>query len=105
MTLLVDFARRLIGIRSRRAIEAPGPPPQAGSMLHFSGVRMRVSDTPSAEFWAWLVLMGWRECRYPGDRRQYEDLPESAFEALAVRNGASREAVYHQLMQTYHKED
>ena len=100
MALLVDFARNLIGIRSRRQLARPGPAPAVGALIHFSGVRMRVTGAPSPEFWAWLALLGWRECHFENDRRHYRDLPESAFDELARRSGASREAVYHQMMQT-----
>lgn len=96
---LVDIARTLIGIRSRRRLAEPGPPPASGALIQFAGVRMRVTSAPSEEFWAWLVLFGWRECTYPNDRRRYLDLPDEAYLRLAERRGASREAVYHQLMQ------
>lgn len=98
MARLTDFARNLIGIRSRRRLPPPGPAPAAGSLIHFAGARMRVTSAPSEEFWAWLTLMGWRPCDYEGDRRRYRDLPRPAFAELAGRSGASREAVYHQLM-------
>lgn len=99
MALLTDFARNLIGIRSRRRLPPPGPAPGVGSWIHFSGARMRVTSVPSPEFWAWLTLLGWRPCDFEGDRRRYRDLPRPAFDELAGRRGASREAVYHQLMQ------
>ncbi|MEZ5648974.1 MAG: hypothetical protein R3E87_00320 [Burkholderiaceae bacterium] len=102
MTALLDMARRLLGRRSQRALDAPGAPPAPGTTIHFSGARMRVTAPPSGEFWAWLSLMGWRENMYPGDRRRYDDLPDEAFRMLATRRGASREAVYHQLMRDHH---
>ncbi|MEZ5741898.1 MAG: hypothetical protein R3E68_22310 [Burkholderiaceae bacterium] len=69
-----------------------------GSHIHFDGRRMKVTEPPEPEFWAWLTLAGWRECRFSGDRRRYVNLPENAFKRLASRQSASREEYYHQLM-------
>lgn len=98
MLRVPDFARTLLKIREKRAREDPGPAPRLHGYIHYEQFRMRVTANPSAEYWNWLTLAGWRECNYPKDRRDYTDLPEGTFKALAARSSASREETYLKLM-------
>ncbi|MGB7301383.1 MAG: hypothetical protein WBD34_18835 [Burkholderiaceae bacterium] len=95
---LPDFARTLLKIRETRAKQEAGPPPRLHGFIHYDRFRMRVTSNPSAEYWNWLTLAGWRENRFPRDRRDYVDLPEATFAELAQRSSASREETYLKLM-------
>lgn len=59
---------------------------------------MRVTINTTEEFWIWLVQAGWRECKYPRDRRIYVDLPEKTMKKLARVNGLEREALYTKIL-------
>jgi len=75
-----------------------GDIPRLGSKIHLDATRMRVTINPSEEFWIWLVQAGWRECKYPRDRRIYNDLPEKTMKKLAKVDGLEREALYARLL-------
>lgn len=98
MPSLIDIARTTLRIRKHRATLQPGPIPRLGRRIHLGNLRMRVACNPTAEYWGWLSLMGWRECVHRNDRRHYVDLPDEAFRRLGDYQGAARESVYRKLI-------
>lgn len=100
MAQLSDLARRMFRMRTERTRARPGPIPRMGRYIQLDNrLRMRVTGNPSAEFWAWLTLIGWREIRHVRDRRNYIDLPERSFMELFRRDPQRRETLYDRLVE------
>ena len=98
MPKIADLTRTMLRIRETRHRANPGPYPRLHGYIYFDSYRMRVTTNPTAEFWHWLTLAGWREIQYPRDRRSYTTLPENSFKELSDRSSASREQEYITLM-------
>lgn len=99
MAKIADLTRTMLRIRETRNRANPGPYPRLHGYIYYERYRMRVTTNPTAEYWHWLTLAGWREIQYPRDRRGYSTLPENSFKMLADRSSASREQEYIRLMQ------
>lgn len=98
MQTIINGVRRALQIQNPRSTPRIGDIPRLGSKIHLDCQRMRVTINPTEEFWIWLVQAGWRECKYPRDRRIYVDLPEKTMKKLARVTGLEREALYSKLL-------
>ena len=98
MQTIINGVRRALQIQKPRSTPGIGHIPRLGARIHLGSTRMRVSINPSEELWIWLVQAGWRECRYPKDRRIYIDLPDKTIKKLAKVSGVEREALYTRIL-------
>ncbi len=101
MSKIADLTRTMLRIRETRHRASAGPYPRLHGYIYFDRFRMRVTTNPTAEYWHWLTLAGWREIQYPRDRRTYITLPEGSFKLLSSRTSASREQEYISLIQAH----
>jgi hypothetical protein len=96
--VLKDKLRTLLNIRAKREAPGMGTKPRMGGKIVLGGMRLYVTSTPPDELWYFFSLQGWREIKYPRDRRKYVDLPRASFELLARCNSSERESRYRQLV-------
>jgi hypothetical protein len=59
---------------------------------------MKVTQSPTPEFWNWLILYGWREVRMSKNRRKYNPMPTGAFAKLAKAATQEREALCEKML-------
>jgi hypothetical protein len=98
MSRISDLLRTTFRIRKKRRIEPPGELPGLGSRLVLEGLRMKIAAPLSDDTWQWMVLRGWRECRFRRDRRRYFELPKGAFERLRRAGPRERERVHRRII-------
>jgi hypothetical protein len=95
--------RNMLGIggkpaRERRRLPPPGRCPSIGASLVRRDVVMKVTQSPTPEFWNWLTLYGWREVRMSKNRRKYHAMPTGAFAKLAKAATQEREALCEKML-------
>lgn len=95
--------RSLLGVggkpaRERRRLPPAGRCPSIGASLVRRDVVMKVTQSPTPEFWNWLVLAGWREVRMSKNRRKYNAAPTGAFAKLAKAATQEREALCEKIL-------
>jgi hypothetical protein len=74
--------RRLLRVRSERALPRRGPKPAIGAYVVCGELRMTIQAGVTDELWEWLLGQGWRELRYAPDRRHYLVVPACYVTAL-----------------------
>lgn len=98
MIRLKDIFRTAFRIRIKRRINSVDKVPDVGARLTLDGMRLRVESPMSEDTWNWMVLHGWRECRFRGDRRRYVDLPRGAYERLRLAPPRHRDRVHKRIV-------
>jgi hypothetical protein len=74
---LFSSLRKVLGVQRKRASPRAGAKPRLGAKIVKGEVRMTVQAGLTEDTWRWLVLQGWREETYRGDRRAYREVPPS----------------------------
>jgi hypothetical protein len=59
---------------------------------------MKVTHSPTPEYWNWLVQAGWREVRMAKNRRKYTAVPTGAFAKLAKAATQERDALSQRML-------
>jgi hypothetical protein len=100
---MLTAIRNLLGVggkpaKERRRLPPPGHCPAIGASLVKRNVVMKVTESPSNEFWSWLVLAGWREVRMSKNKRKYIAAPAGAFARLSKATTQDREALYRRML-------
>ena len=100
---MLTAIRNLLGVggkpaKERRRLPSAGPCPSIGASLVKRNVVMKVTESPSTEFWSWLVLSGWREVRMSKNKRKYVAAPAGAFVKLARAATHERETLYRRML-------
>lgn len=72
-----DMVRRLMGVRQKRFVPAPGRKPRLGAKIVKDDVRITVQAGLNDDTWAWLTAQGWREETFRNSRRRYREVPPS----------------------------
>lgn len=85
-------------MRVKRRVESSEQLPAVGARIVLETLRMQVSAPLSQEGWQWLLLQGWRECRYRNDRRQYIEIPKDAYERLRFASPRQRERFHRRIL-------
>lgn len=103
ITIMLAAIRSLFGgggkpTRERRRLAPAGRCPSIGASLVRRNVAMKVTQSPTPEFWNWLVLAGWREVRMSKNRRKYSTAPTGAFAKLAKAATQEREALSEKIL-------
>ena len=98
MSRLKDFFRSTFRIRVKRRLMPVDKVPSVGSRLTLNGMRMRVEAPMSEDTWNWMVLHGWRECKFRNDRRRYVDLPKGAYDRLRQAPPRQRDRVHKRIL-------
>jgi hypothetical protein len=94
-----DRLRTLLNIRKARKQHRRGPRPSTGSRIYCDDVRMTVQAGMTAELWAWLQSLGWREVLFKGDRRKYRDVSTEMARELIDSPPERREEVLAQAIE------
>lgn len=98
-----DSLRTLFRIRVRRRLDSADRLPEVGARIILDGMRMRVDAPLSEDAWQWLMLQGWRECRFRSDRRGYIDLPPGAYKQLRIASPRHRERTHRRIVEFVRK--
>ncbi len=98
MSRLKDLFRTALSVRVKRKLTPIDQVPEIGARLTLDGMRMRVESPMSEDTWGWMVLHGWRECKFRGDRRRYVDLPKGAYERLRLAPPRQRDRVHKRIV-------